>query len=96
MQAIKPFDIAEFLDSDAAIAEYLSQVLEDGDNDEFVRALGHIARAKGMSQIAKAAGLGRESLYKALAPGAQPRIGTVLKVCKAMGVKLQAAAAGGA
>lgn len=95
MQAIKPFDIAEFLDSDEAIAEYLSQVLEEGDNDEFVRALGHIARAKGMSQIAKAAGLGRESLYKALAPGAQPRIGTVLKVCRAMGVKLQASAAGG-
>ena len=55
------FDITEYLDSDESIAEYLSQVLEDGDNDEFIRAIGHIAKAKGMAQIAKDTGLGRES-----------------------------------
>jgi len=85
-----PFDMARFLDSDEAIAEYLSQVLEEGDADELVTALGHIARAKGMTKIAEDAGLGRESLYKALAPGAKPRLDTVLRVTKALGVRLTA------
>lgn len=84
------FDMAALLDSDAAISEYLSQVLADGDSDEVLRALGHIARARGMSQIAQQSGLGRESLYKAFAPGAKPRFDTVLKVIRALGIDLHA------
>jgi probable addiction module antidote protein len=84
------FDIAQYLDSPEAIAEYLSQVLEDGDPDEFLEAIGHIAKAKGMSQIAKDSGLGRESLYKTFSPGAKPRFETVMKVMNTLGVKLQA------
>jgi len=89
-EALIPFDMTEVLDSDEAIAEYLSQVLEDGDADELVAALGHIARAKGMTKIAEDAGLGRESLYKALTPGAKPRVDTILRVVRALGVKLAA------
>jgi probable addiction module antidote protein len=85
-----PFDMAEHLDSPEAVAEYVSQVLEDGDGDEFIRALGHIAKARGMAQVAAETGLGRESLYKALAPGAKPRYDTVLKVTRALGVRLTA------
>ncbi|MFT0868552.1 addiction module antidote protein [Pseudomonas sp. CAM1A] len=89
-EELVPFDMADLLDSDAAISEYLSQVLADGDTDEILRALGHIARARGMSQIAKETGLGRESLYKAFGPGAKPRFDTVLKVIRALGIDLQA------
>ena len=73
-----PFDMAALLSSDEAITEYLSQVLADGDTEEIIRALGHIARARGMTQIATESGLGRESLYKALSPGAKPRFDTCL------------------
>ena len=66
--------------NDAAIAEYVTAVLEADDPDLLLLALGDIARARGMAQVAKDAGLGRESLYKALAPGAKPRFDTVLKV----------------
>lgn len=90
-EALTPFDMAEFLDSKEAIAEYLSQVLADGDSGELVAALGYVARARGMAAIAKESGLGRESLYKALAPGANPRFDTVLRVARALGVKLLAA-----
>lgn len=83
-----PFDMAAILDSDEAINEYLSQVLADGDTDELIRAVGHVAKARGMAQIAKDSGLGRASLYKALAPGAKPRFDTVLKVLNAIGIKL--------
>lgn len=83
-----PFDMVSLLDSDEAISEYLSQVLDDGDSDELLRALGYIAKAKGMAMIAKESGLGRESLYKALSPGSHPRFDTILKVIKALGVKL--------
>lgn len=89
-EKLLPFDIVSLLDSDEAISEYLSQVLEDGDSDELIRALGYIAKAKGMAMIAKESGLGRESLYKALTPGAKPRFDTILKVIKALGVKLHA------
>jgi probable addiction module antidote protein len=82
-----PFDITEYLDSDEAIAEYLTQVLEDGDNEEFIRAIGYVAKARGMAQIAKDTGLGRESLYKAFRPNAKPRFETVMKVMNAL--KLQ-------
>ncbi|CAM3003566.1 addiction module antidote protein [Pseudomonas plecoglossicida] len=85
-----PFDMVTLLDSDEAISEYLSQVLADGDTDEIIRALGHIARARGMSQIAAGSSLGRESLYKALTPGAKPRFDTVLKVIRALGIDLSA------
>ena len=84
------FDIAQYLDSSEAIAEYLSQVLEDGDSDEFLEAIGHIAKAKGMTQISKDTGLGRESLYKTFAAGSKPRFETVMKVMNTFGVKLQA------
>ena len=84
------FDMADYLDSDEAVAEYLTQVLADGDSAELVRALGHIAKARGMAQIAKDSGLGRESLYKALRPDAQPRFDTVMRVCAALGVRLVA------
>ncbi len=87
------FDMARYLDSNEAIAEYLTQVLADGDTDELIEAIGHIAKARGMAQVARDAGLGRESLYKALAPGAMPRFDTILKVTRALGVNLSASAA---
>ncbi len=84
------FDAARYLDDDAAIAEYMTAVLEANDPDLLLLALGDVARAKGMAQVAKDAGLGRESLYKALSPGAKPRFDTVLKVARALGVKFTA------
>ena len=89
-EKLLPFDMARYLGSDEAIAEYLTQVLADGDSDELLSAIGHIAKAKGMAQVAKDAGLGRESLYKALAPGAKPRFDTILRVARALGVTLVA------
>lgn len=83
------FDIVAELDSDEAIAEYLRQVFEDGDSDEIVRAIGHVARARGMAQLARDSGLGRENLYNALKPGAKPRFDTILRVCRALGVHLE-------
>jgi probable addiction module antidote protein len=85
-----PFDAARYLTDDDAVAEYLNAVLETGNSDHLLLALGDIARARGMAQVAKDTGLGRESLYKALAPGAKPRFDTVLKVARALGVKLTA------
>lgn len=87
---ITEFDLADYLDSEETIAEYISQVLSEGDTDELIRAIGHVAKARGMAQIAKSSGLGRESLYKALAPGAKPRFETVVKVIRALGVELSA------
>ena len=84
------FDAARYLDDDEAIAEYMTVVLEANDPDLLLLALGDVARAKGMAQVAKDAGLGRESLYKALAPGAKPRFETVMKVARALGVKFVA------
>ena len=85
-----PFDAARYLTDDVAVAEYMTAVLETEDLDLLLLALGDVARARGMAQVAKDAGLGRESLYKALAPGAKPRFHTVLKVAKALGVRLTA------
>lgn len=90
MNKLIPFDITEYLDSDEAIVEYLSQVLEEDDNEEFLRAIGHIAKAKGMAQIAKETGLDRESLYKAFRPNAKPRFETVMKVMNALKLQLNA------
>ncbi len=89
-----PFDAADYLDSDEVIAEYLSAALEDPNPDVFIAALGDAAKARGMAQIAKDAGLGRESLYKALNSGAHPRYETVTAVLRALGVKLTVVAAG--
>ena len=86
------FDAARYLDSKEVIAEYLSQVLSDGDIDELLAAIGNIAKAKGMTQIAKDTGLGRESLYKTFSEGSKPKFETVMKVLNSFGVKLQASA----
>lgn len=94
-QKLIPFDVASFLDTDEAVGEYLTQVLADGDSDEFVRAIGYVAKARGMSSIAQASGLGRASLYKALSPGAKPRFDTVVKVMHALCVELRATSVGG-
>ena len=84
------FDAARYLDDDDAIAEYMTAVLETNDPDLLLLALSDVARAKGMAQVAKDAGLGRESLYKALAPGAKPRFETIMRVARALGVKFTA------
>ena len=84
------FDMARYFKTDADVAEYLRQVLEEGDSGELAAALGHIAKARGMTEIAKASGITREALYKALRPNSQPRLDTVQRVCRALGVKLTA------
>jgi probable addiction module antidote protein len=84
------FDITEHLDSEQAIAEYITIVLEENDPAALAEALGSVARARGMTEIAKASGLTREALYKALRPNAQPRFETISRVCAALGVRLVA------
>ncbi len=86
------FDFSEHLDSEQAMAEYLTVVLEENDPSLLAAALGDIARARGMSEIARASGITREALYKALRPDAQPRFDTISRVCTALGVKLVAQA----
>ena len=92
MSDLTTFDIAEYLDDKEVIAEYLTQVMQEGDTDELLEAIGHIAKARGMAQIAKDTGLGRESLYKSFSHGAHPKFETVTKVLNSLGVKLQATA----
>ncbi len=82
------FDITEHLDSEQAIAEYLTIVLEEDDPAALAQALGCIAKARGMTEISRAAGMSREALYKALRPNAKLRFDTIAKVCKALGVRL--------
>jgi probable addiction module antidote protein len=84
------WDPAAHLDSDVAMAAYLEAALEDGDPGVVTAALGDIARARGMTQIARKTGLGRESLYKALSPTGNPELATVLRVVAAVGLKLHA------
>jgi probable addiction module antidote protein len=79
------FEIADYLDNNTMIAEYLNTVLEEGNNDEIVAAIGHIAKAIGMTKIAEETGLSRPSLYKALSNGAKPQFSTILKVLRAVG-----------
>jgi probable addiction module antidote protein len=86
------WDAAEYLESPEDMAAYLEVALEEEDPALFVAALGDIARAKGMSQIAREAGLGRESLYKALSAEGNPEFATVLKVLRSLGLKLYAKA----
>ena len=92
MVKVAEFDPSAYLDDDLVIAEYLTAALEEGNPDVFLAAIGHLAKARGMTAIAKGSGLGRESLYKALAPGAKPRYDTVLRVLNSLGVKLTVSA----
>ena len=89
------FDMAEHLKSDGDVAMYLTTVLEENDSAELTHALGVIARARGMTEVARASGLTREALYKALRPTSQPRFDTIARVCTALGVKLVAQPAQG-
>ncbi len=93
MPKLKPFDTSAFLDDDEVVAEYLTAALEDPDPNVFLAAVGQVAKARGMSAMAESTGLGRESLYKALTPGAKPRYDTMLKVLQGLGVKLTITAA---
>lgn len=92
MKRIADFDAADYLDDDAVIAEYLNAALEDENPDVFLQAVADVAKARGMSQLARDAGLGRESLYKAVAPGAKPRYDTVFRLVRALGIELRATA----
>jgi probable addiction module antidote protein len=89
----RSWDAAEHLETEDDMAAYLDAALEDGDAALVVAALGDIARAKGMSQIAREAGLGRESLYKALSTAGNPEFATILKVVRALGLQLHVQAA---
>lgn len=90
MTKFSTFDAADYLDNEETIAEYITAALDDPNPDVFLTAVRDVARARGMAQLAKDAGLGRESLYKALTPGAKPRYDTILKLLHALGVKLSA------
>lgn len=87
-----PWDSAAYLHTTKDIADYLEGVFEDGDPALVAHALGVVARAKGMAKVARAAGLGRESLYKSLSPDGNPELATVLRVLRALGLKLKVAA----
>ena len=89
----KKWDAADHLKTDEDMVAYLEAALEESDPALVAAALGDIARAKGMTDIAREAGLGRESLYKALSPGGNPEFSTVLKVVKALGLRLHATVA---
>jgi probable addiction module antidote protein len=92
MEKFAKFDASDYLDSEEMIAEYLTIALEDENPDVFLAAIADVAKARGISAIALSTGLGRESLYKALAPGAKPRYDTILKVLNSLGVKLKVTA----
>ncbi len=86
----RPWDVAEHLETEQDMAAYLEAAFEEGDPALIAAALGDIARARGMAQIARDTGLGRESLYKALSPGGNPEFSTILKVIRALGLRLHA------
>ena len=88
----RPWDAAKYLDSEEDMALYLEAALEDGDAALVATTLGDIARAKGMTEIARKTGLGRESLYKALSPEGNPEFATILKVVRSLGLSLHAKA----
>jgi len=92
MVQIIDFDASAFLDNDEVVAEYLTAALEEESPEVFLAAVGNVAKARGMTVIANEAGLGRESLYKALTPGAKPRYETIFKVLQSLGVKLSVSA----
>ena len=87
-----PYDSAALLKTPHDIAAYLEAAMEDGDSRVIAAALGNIARARGMTELAREAGLGRESLYKALSPEGNPEFSTILKVVRALGLRLHAEA----
>ncbi len=89
----RPWDAADYLQSEEDMAAYLEAALEEDDPALFTAALGDIARAKGMTRIARQAGMGRESLYKALSPEGNPEFATVIKVLRSLGIKLHATTA---
>lgn len=89
----RPWDPSEHLEDPEAIAAYLDAAMEDGDPAVIAAALGDIARARGMTQIARDTGLSRESLYRALSPEGHPEFATVLRVVKALGLRLAASVA---
>jgi probable addiction module antidote protein len=89
----RPYDSARYLDSDEAIAAFLEAAFETDDPAFIAHAFGIVARARGMTQIAKDAGLSRESLYRALGEAGNPEFATILKVAKALGLRLTVAAA---
>lgn len=86
---ISKFDIAEYLDDEQMLLEYLNIVLEEGNSQEIITALGHVAKAIGMSKIAEQTGLSRPSLYKALSENAKPQFDTILKVLRAVGENIR-------
>jgi len=83
------FDIADYLDNNEIIAEYLNEILEEGNDSEIISAIGNIAKAIGMTKIAEQTGLSRPSLYKALSEGAKPQFSTIMKVLKAIGGQIK-------
>jgi probable addiction module antidote protein len=83
------FDIADYLNDEEMVQEYLNAILEEGDAQEIIVALGHIAKAIGMTKIAEKTGLSRPSLYKALSPESKPQFETILKVIRAIGENFQ-------
>jgi len=91
MKNLAPFDAADYLDNEQVVAEYINAALEDENPEVLLQAIADVAKARGMTQLANSTGLGRESLYKALAPGAKPRYDTVLRLVRALGVELHAA-----
>ncbi|CAA6811443.1 MAG: Toxin-antitoxin system, antitoxin component [uncultured Campylobacterales bacterium] len=92
MHKITKFDLSEYLDSKESISEYLSQILKDGDMDEFLEALGNVAKSKGMSEISKNSGLGRQSLYKVFNNGAKPGFETINKIISSFGLEIKISA----
>jgi probable addiction module antidote protein len=88
-----PWDAAEYLNTEQETAAYLEAALEEGEPSLVAAALGDIARARGMTQLAKETGMGRESLYKALSPNGNPEFSTIMKVVQALGLRLHATSA---
>jgi probable addiction module antidote protein len=86
---LNDFDPARYLETEEDVAEYLNSMMEEGNTELLIAALGDVARARGMSEIARASGLTREALYRALKSDAQPRFDTIARVCTALGLKLQ-------
>ena len=85
---LKKFDVVDFLESDEALVEYLNVALEENDPGYFAKALGNVARAKGMTSISEASGLGRQALYRALSGEGNPRIDTLFRVLETLNVRL--------
>ena len=85
---VSTFDIAEYLDNEVMIEEYLNNALKEGNTEDLITAIGHIAKAKGMTRIASDTGMSRPSLYKALSKGSKPQFETIQKVIKALGGNL--------